>query len=565
MKKSLQENLISAIQIAYPNIKIDADTIEINKTTSAVHGDLYSNISMKLAKELKDNPINIANNISKNLQTKDNLKDIKVAAPGYINFYLNKDSKAEVISKINDNGVDISLQCTNKKIHIEYVSANPTGPLHVGHGRGMIVGDTTYNFLNLQGYEVCNEYYVNDAGRQIDLLLISVLLKHLNIEEHIFIDEKNDPEGKLLTYKGKYIEDVAIELKKFLKLFDKKKILNILNEPIDNTITYLKHHDNYLEIRKALVDYILDSYIKKDLEAVGIYFNSWFYESSLYKTGQLDDVLDKIKKKNLSYEKDGALWFKNKIFGEEKDRVLIKSNGDMTYFATDIAYHVYKFSRYDYLINIWGADHHDYAIRLKTALKALDYDVDNRLEIHLVQFANLIKSGESISMSTRSGEFYAISDLVREVGDNATRFFYLTKKKEHHLEFDVDVAVNQNKNNPVYYIQYAHARINKILTDSSNLTIMNSDYSKLNSSREIEIINHINNCEEVFTNAITNVKPDTITNYLYKLSQLFHSYYSETKILTDKVNGEKIELIKCIDKIIITGLKILKIEIMDKM
>ena len=279
----------------------------------------------------------------------------------------------------------------------------------------------------------------------------------------------------------------------------------------------------------------------------------------------MKSILKDIADKDLSYSKDGALWFRNTNFGEDKDRVLIKSNGDMTYFATDIAYHAYKFNKYDVLINIWGADHHDYATRLKTALKALGYDVDNRLQIHLVQFANLIRSGESISMSTRSGDFYPIQDLVKEIGNDAAKYFYLTKKKEQHLEFDVDLAIKKNKNNPIYYIQYAHARITKIMSDLENNHIQKEDLDNLNTKNEIILLEIINNYQITMNKAIVNIRPDLITNYLYKLSQAFHSYYAETKILSSKIKGERIMLIKCIDKIILNSLKVLDIKPMDRM
>ncbi len=565
MKDLLQEKLYLALQKTFPKINIEKNNLEIQNTSNPSHGDLYCNVAMQLAKSLKDNPINIAEMIVANIVKTKEVKQIKIAPPGYINFYLNKTNKAEIITKINNNKINIISKNEKKQVHIEYVSANPTGPLHVGHGRGMIIGDITRKFLTLQGHNVFNEYYVNDAGRQIDLLLVSVLLNHHNVDHHQYIDEKNDTEGKLLTYRGSYIKDISSKLENIMSSFESKKIMNLLNKPIDHTISYLKQHKDYLISRKKLVDHILDEYIKKDLKSVGISFDNWFYESSLYTSGLLDKVLKDIDNRNLSYEKDGALWFKNTKFGEEKDRVLKKSNGDMTYFATDIAYHIHKFNNYELLIDIWGADHHDYAVRLKTALSSLDYDVNNRLQIHLVQFANLVKSGESLSMSTRSGEFYAIDELVKEVGADATRYFYLIKRKEHHLEFDIDAALNQNKNNPIYYIQYAHARINKILKDSPEFNISDTDLSKLNSYQEKELIDHITNYSEVFENAITKIRPDIIANYLYKLSQLFHSYYSETKILTDTVHGERLELIKCIDKVILNGLEILEIKAMDRM
>ena len=429
----------------------------------------------------------------------------------------------------------------------------------------MILGEVTAKFLSYQGHKIIREYYVNDAGRQIDLLLVSVLLCHLGKNKHKFIDEESNDDGHLVTYKGDYVNDVATSLGHDLEKIDKDSVLSLLNEPIDSLISFLKKHKSYFDIRNALVNVIIEEYIKEDLSAVGINFDSWFRESKLYETGLLDEVLLNIKDKDLSYGKDGALWFKNTQFGDDQDRVLIKKNGDMTYFATDIAYHVHKFKSHDVLIDIWGADHHDYAQRLRTALKALDYDVDNCLQIHLVQFANLYKSGQSISMSTRSGEFHPIQDLVADIGRDATKFYYLIKKKEQHLEFDVDQAREENKNNPIYYIQYAHARITKILKDLDSKKVSGEDYNNLISKNEIEILGIIEKYQETLNKAIFEIRPDIITNYLYNLSKVFHSYYAETKILTEDIRGERIRLVRCVDKIILNGLKVLDIEPMDSM
>ena len=464
MSKEIKSEITNTIKKLYAtHDEIDSSIIEVNRTSDNSHGDLYTNVAMKLAKILKKNPLLVAEEISKTLNTINIIEKIEIAPPGYINFFLSKSNKFNELNRIINDDLLVLQESNKKNIHIEYVSANPTGPLHIGHGRGMIVGDATARFLSSQGHSVNREYYVNDAGRQIDLLLVSALLSYLNKEDHVFSDEKDNDDGRLVTYKGSYIKDVSSAISNVLKDINDQDVLNLLNEPIDVLINYLKNHKNYLNIRKSLVNVIIDQYIKKDLLSVNIEFDSWFNESDLYESGLLEEVLTEIDDKGLSYKKDGALWFKNTKFGEDKDRVLIKSNGDMTYFATDIAYHVYKFKHYDLLIDIWGADHHDYASRLTTAMKALGYDVKNRLQIHLIQFANLVRGSKSISMSTRSGDFYPIQDLVKEIGSDATKYFYLTKKKEQHLEFDVDLAIEKNKNNPIYYIQYAHARITKII------------------------------------------------------------------------------------------------------
>ena len=566
MSKQIKSKIVDTLTKLYGSVDaIDSLIIEVNRTTDTSHGDLYTNVAMKLAKLLRKNPLLIAEEISKNFEAIDSIEKIEIAKPGYINFFLTQSNKFNELNRIINDDLIILKESNKKNIHIEYVSANPTGPLHIGHGRGMIVGDTTARFLTYQGHSVNREYYVNDAGRQIDLLLVSTLLSYLNREDHVFSDEKESDEGLLVTYKGSYINEVSKIISSFLEEIDGKKVLSLLNEPIDTVIKFLKKHKNYLSIRKSLVNVIINDYIKEDLSSVNIEFDSWYYESDLYKTGLLNKILVDLENKKLSYKKDGALWFKNTKFGEEKDRVLVKSNGDMTYFSTDIAYHAHKFKQYDLLIDIWGADHHDYAIRLTNAMKALGYDVDNRLQIHLIQFANLIRGGKSISMSTRSGDFYPLQELVKEIGCDATKFFYLTKKKEQHLEFDVDLAIEKNKNNPIYYIQYAHARIKRIVDDLKQQVIEKEVLNNLNTKNENQLIELINLYQDTINKSIREIRPDIITNYLYKLSQVFHSYYAETKILSPEIKGEKILLIKCVDKIILNGFQLLDIEPMDVM
>ena len=566
MSEEIKSKLVDTLNKLYSSVvAVDSLIIEVNRTTDISHGDLYTNVAMKLAKILRKSPLLIAEEISENFELIHSIEKIEIATPGYINFYLTKSNKFNELNRIMNDDLMISKENNRKNIHIEFVSANPTGPLHIGHGRGMIIGDTTARFLSYQGHSVNREYYVNDAGRQIDLLLVSTLLSYLNKENHIFSDEKESNEGRLVTYKGSYIKDVSNNISDFLEEIDDQKVSDLLDEPIDTLINFLKKHENYLNIRKSLVDVIINNYIKEDLSSVNIMFDSWYYESDLYKTGLLKQILIDLENKNLSYNKNGALWFRNTQFGEEKDRVLVKSNGDMTYFATDIAYHAHKFKHYDLLIDIWGADHHDYAARLTNAMRALGYDVDNKLQIHLIQFANLIRGGKSISMSTRSGDFYPLQDLVNEIGRDATKFFYLTKKREQHLEFDVDLAIEKNKNNPIYYIQYAHARIKRIIDNLKQQIIEKEDLNNLNSKNENELIDLINLYQDTINKSIREIRPDMITNYLYKLSRVFHSYYADTKILSSEIKGERILLIKCVDKIILNGLRILDIEPMDVM
>ena len=536
------------------------DFVEVQKTTSESHGDYYSNIAMKLSKFLRKNPETIAKQIKAIILEKkyEQIKNIEVKKPGFINFFIENSARASIVTKIikSKNIFDGFKSMNPKKIHLEFVSANPTGPLHVGHGRGLIYGKTLCSILRTQGHDVHTEYYVNNIGKQIDILSISVVLSLMNLKK---------PFTDVDIYNGKYISTIASKLK--IKYED--KLIPLKNDLTkkDSFSSFLEYImvnlDSYLELRNSVIDIIIYEYIKIDLDELDVVFSNWFLESELIKNNFVYNILDKIKDKDLSYLKDGAIWFKSTKYGDDKDRVLVRANGALTYFATDIAYHSIKLKKYDQIINVWGSDHHGYVPRLLNALKGIGYDT-TKISIHLIQFANLYRDGEKISMSTRSGEFITLKSLIDEIGSDAINFFYIDKKIEQHLDFDINTALSKDKDNPVYYIQYAHARIEKIKS-KIDLNKLDFDNAQLLESKEQALLRLLNSYEDTFRMAINTLQPQMITNYLYKLSQSFHSYYGNIKIIDDEINYSRVSLIIAIQKVLKDGLNLFNINAPEDM
>ena len=444
--------------------------IKLQENKGKEHGDYASNIAMILAKSLGRDPKDLAENISKNFKLDDQILKIEVAGPGFINFFVSELTHSEILRTI-DSEKDKYGHNKSKlgKVLIEYVSSNPNGPLQVGHGRGAVFGSVLAKLLTAAGHEVDEEYYVNDYGRQMSILTVSVWLRYMQ-------NSKQDITMTALGYQGDYIKLIADELTKeskekyMLSGRNYQEILSLLKvqedeKDIDSLIMFMQKAlaGGFAEIRSFALDNMLNI-IKRDLMRFGVNHNLWFFESSLYSEKQEEDskakkAISELNEKNYVYEKDGALWFKSSEFKDDKDRVLQRSNSDHTYFSSDVAYHLDKYIRsYDRIINIWGSDHHGYLPRVKAAMKALGLDT-NKLEVVFIQFANLVRSGEKISMSTRSGEFITLRELLDEVTPEAARFFYINRKADQHLEFDLELAKEQSKDNPLYYIQYDHARI----------------------------------------------------------------------------------------------------------
>ena len=542
MKDIIKNMLADSIKKTYEDDKF-VELIEVqNVTAKNIKADYFTNISMKLAKELKINPIKIADQIVKNLSSFNDIQ-VDIVKPGYINFLVEDTKKNNIISLINKSD-DLLKNCKTEKklrINVEFVSANPTGPLHIGHGRGVIYGNIIAKFLIIQGHDVTKEYYVNDHGNQIRKLCLSILA-HIN-------ENYSGNEDDL--YQGDYTKEIALLLEKNnIKLPDIPKSL-------DEAHTTSSH----INIPNDTRDFIVKNMIRKikdQLDKLDIEFDNWFYETSLFDKANKykpEDLITKLRKSDDIYD-DGTDAI---LLKAEEPRVLVKSDGTYTYFATDLAYHYLKLKEYDRVIDIWGADHHGYIPRMEAGLKALGHDI-NKLDVHLIQFANLFRDGEKISMSTRKGQYVELDQLSDEIGKDAINFFYLTKNKDQHLDFDLDIAIKQNKNNPVYYIQYAHARIEKILNEVNDYKSKEYDFSSLNHELEKELISTLIKFEEVSNKTIMGLQPQLMTHYLQKLAQCFHSYYANIKILNDgKADYSKIHLIAAVQKVIKCGLDLLNI------
>ena len=468
----MQQKIINQLTLIVDELIKSSDVSDINyeirlqENKDKEHGDYASNIAMILAKDLSANPKNLAEQISKDFPLDNDILKVEVAGPGFINFFVSEATHAEVLKNIDSEKAKYGHSKQKAgKVLIEYVSSNPTGPLHVGHGRGAVFGSVLANLLKAAGHEVDEEYYVNDYGRQMNILAASVWLRYLqNSNENISMSA--------LGYQGDYIKLIAEGLfkenkeKYQLSDNDQDSILPILKEQedekdIDTLISFMQSvlGEGFFEIRSFALDNMLDI-IKSDLINFGVKHNLWFFESSLYVgekggSSKADKAISDLSSNDFVYEKDGAIWFKSSELRDDKDRVLQRSNGDHTYFSSDVAYHLDKYNRsYDRIINIWGSDHHGYLPRVRAAMGASGMDI-NKLEVVFIQFANLVRNGEKVSMSTRSGDFITLRELINEVTPEVARFFYINRKADQHLEFDLELAKEQSKDNPLYYIQYA--------------------------------------------------------------------------------------------------------------
>ncbi len=554
--------------------------IQIVRGKNKEHGDFASNIAMMLAKSANTTPRELAEKILKHIVDDPSINKIEIAGPGFLNFYLRSDHQAEILNQIinEQDKFGHSNEFAGKKVQIEFVSANPTGPLHVGHGRGAAYGATIANILETQGYEVYREYYVNDAGRQMDILTISVWLRYLDLCG----DEFEFPSN---AYQGDYIWDIAASLhreygnqyhyatKEWMQLLppdepdggDKE----IYIDAIINKCKELLNGKGYEIFSEHSLNTILDD-IKDDLEKFGVHFNQWYSEKSLVNN-KVQIVLNTLKDNGHTYMKDGAMWFRSTSFYDEKDRVLVRENGQATYFASDIAYHLEKFERkFDLLIDIWGADHHGYMARVKAAIKALGKNPE-QLQILLVQFANLYENGKKLAMSTRSGEFVTLRQLRKQVGKDAARFFYVMRKCEQHLDFDLNLATSESNDNPVYYLQYAHARICSIF-DKANIKpnhseLINADPSPLTEEQEKTLINTLDQYPEKIMHAAKQLSPHLIVNYLREVANAFHSFYNTHQVLVDdeKIRYARLKLIRATQIILHNGLSLLDVSAPERM
>ena len=551
IKKINQQNIIS-------------DSVE--RTRDYKHGDFTSNIAMRAAKSLRKNPRALAEEIADNIPQDKLINKIEIAGPGFINFHLDNSAYHLEIRDILYNKKKSNQK--KEKILLEFVSANPTGPLHVGHGRHAAYGASLGNILEAVGYDVTREYYVNDAGRQMDILCISVII-HLLKKKNIKI--KMPSSG----YQGQYIKTISETIKQKIKI--DQTILSKFLPSIDDAEDPEKYIDDLIENTKNIIgikDFnkirnqsleSIKSGIRVDLEEFGVIFDSWFSEQKLENKGDIDKVLKILDENNYLFEKEGAIWFKAKDHGDEKDRVVVRENKNKTYFTSDIVYHHDKKVRgYDVLIDILGSDHHGYIARVKAGLEAMNHN-PNDLQVELVQFVSLFRDGEKLSMSTRSGEFVTLRQLREEVGNDAARFFYIMRSNEQHLDFDLELAKSKSNENPVYYIQYAHARIASVLRQLKEQSL---DHDKDNGSSNLDLLSTkkernlmvaLSKYYEVINTAAKNRSPHSLAQYLRDLANEFHSYYNDSTFIVDDENlrDARLNLIIATQIIISSGLELL--------
>lgn len=531
---SIKNELEIIVKNTINKLEIDEEvTIEIPKNKN--NGDYSTNIALKLTKKLKQNPMEIANTIIKNIDNNNIIKKVEAIAPGFINFYIDEDYLLEKLNEILDkkNNYGKSNYGQNKKINLEYVSANPTGLLHIGHCRGATYGDNLARILTFIGYDVTREYYVNDAGNQMNNLGISIKERY----KELCHQSCNIPED---GYHGKEIITLAQNI--YDNYQDKK-----LNEDIE----FFKQEG---------LEHLLDK-IKKDLDMYRTNFDVFTSEQSLYDNGMVDIVLDRLKKTNKCYIEDNALWLKTRDYGDEKDRVLIKNDGNYTYFLPDIAYHMDKYRRgYEEMIDVFGSDHHGYINRLKSAITILGED-PSKLDIKILQMVRLIKNNEEVKLSKRTGKTLTLTDLVEEVGINATRYFFSSKSLDSQMDFDLDLATKQSNENPIYYIEYANARICSILNKYHKYDKKIENYRNIKEIDTYIILKKLYEFEDIVISAGKNKLPHLIANYVYELASLFHSYYAKNKIITDneEKTQEKIMLIKAIKIVLNNALDLIGI------
>ena len=563
------KNLQNIVSENYPNF--DKNKLEINRTTRKEFGDFSSNIALRLSSLESKSALSIANELAAKLRLCIS-NTIKVEGPGFINFYIDNKSKAQVLKKIIEEKDEYGkpIEKSYKNINIEFVSANPTGPIHVGHGRGAVLGDSLANILKFCGYNVAKEYYINDAGRQIDILTISVLLRTLNK----FDSNIKFPES---AYQGDYIFTLVDtiggshlkQLKDLTKSDMTPKVENDDNEKIlDFYINFFKKNfEGYSNLQNQFLNFQVNE-CKKDLQSLGINYDHWFSEKQLHENKQIDRVIQKLDKAGHLISKDNALWFDSKKFGDDKLRVIVRDNGDKTYFASDLAYHEIKLQKYDQSINIWGADHHGYIKRVINGIKALKLD-EKKLEIILVQFANLKKNNEVLPMSTRKGEFFKLTDLVKEVGVDATRLFYLLRKSDQHMDFDIDLAKDNTKDNPVYYVQYAYARCRNLIKKSkfNSYTSADNNFDLLNLEQELLILDKLDEFPDIIKTVSLKFTPHILVDYLRSLSKLFHNYYASVQIISQDVDlsNTRLSLVYGVSLTIKNGLNLLGISSPENM
>ncbi len=586
MKKRLETLLQSAVDTLKAQGGLAAElspTIVVERTRDARHGDFANNVAMVLAKSAGTNPRQLAEKIIAALPADPSIVKTEIAGPGFINFFIDPKAQFRIVPDILETGREFGLSNigAGQSVQVEYVSANPTGPLHVGHGRGAAYGSVVANLFKAAGFSVHREYYVNDAGRQMDILAASVWLRYLEECGEVLTFPSNG-------YRGEYIRDIAQELHKSKSVSLRHPILAVLadlppDEPqggdkethIDAVVARAKEllgPEGYGQVFDAGLKSILDD-IREDLAEFGVEYDEWFSERGLADSGAVERALERLRSGGHLYEKDGAIWFASSALGDEKDRVVVRENGQMTYFASDIAYHMNKLERgFDRIINIWGADHHGYIPRVKAAIEALRGDKD-KLDVLLVQFAVLYRGEERVQMSTRSGEFVTLRQLRNEVGKDAARFFYVMRKSDQHMDFDLHLATSKTNENPVYYVQYAHARICSVFRQLDekglprDLRLGMDNLERLSESHESALLATLARYPEVLESAALQQSPHHLIHYLRELAAELHGYYNAHQFLVDDagLRDARLNLIAAVRQVLVNGLRLLDVSAPESM
>ena len=578
MKEQLRQIIKTALtqlisQKSLPELVLPE--IQIDRTKDKSHGDFACNIAMMLARQAKMNPRQIATLLIEELPETKFITQVDIAGPGFINFTLSADAAQEIVKTVLQAGEQFgqSQLGAGKSVQVEFVSANPTGPLHVGHGRGAAYGSAVSNLLSTAGFKVHREYYVNDAGRQMDILATSVWLRYLEACGEKLVFPSNG-------YKGDYVLTIANDIKTEQGDTFVKAVADVFesvaaDEPaggdkeqhIDDLIAKaqdLLGDEAYRQVFDAGLQSIL-SEIRQDLSDFGTDYEEWFSERSLMEMGVVDKVITQLKAVDMLYEQGGAWWFRSTQFGDEKDRVVVRNNGQTTYFASDIAYHLNKYQRgFDTVIDIWGSDHHGYIPRVKASLAAAGEDVE-RLKVLLVQFAVLYRGSEKVAMSTRSGQFVTLRELREEVGKDAARFFYVLRSADQHMDFDLELAKSQSNDNQVYYVQYAHARVCSVFRELSERGLAwdkaegEQALSRLTEEHEQAIMSMLSRYPEVINSAAVNYTPHLLAHYLMDLARDFHTYYNAHQFIVDdhELSQARLTLITAVKQVISNGLGVL--------
>jgi arginyl-tRNA synthetase len=572
-RSHLAQLFADALETAIPEQR--GAVIALERPRQAGHGDYACNLALQLAKPLKRNPRDIAQALVRALPPSPLVARAEVAGAGFINLFLTPTAKQRVVHEILAQGerygrIDFGQ---GKKVQVEFVSANPTGPLHVGHGRGAAFGASLANVLDAAGFAATREYYVNDAGRQMDILALSTWLRYLELNGLSVSFPPN-------AYQGEYVRNMAQSIAQAhgRRYVHTPAALLESVTPADQDVE--AHLDGLIANAKKVLgedyayvhDFVLTEQLgdcRNDLLEFGVTFDHWFSEKSLYDSGQVERALEKLQQAGYLYVQDGAKWFRGSAFGDEKDRVVQRENGQYTYFAADIAYHLNKFERgFELVIDVWGADHHGYVPRVKGALQALGLNPE-QLTVALVQFAVLYRDGKKASMSTRGGEFVTLRELRSEVGNDAARFFYVLRKSDQHLDFDLDLAKSQSSDNPVYYVQYAHARICSVLEQwgEDEARLRSADLGALASEQELQILRLLMDYPAVIEDAARDLAPHLVAFYLKDLAAAFHSYYNSTHFLVDdeRMRLARLSLILAVRQVLASGLRLLGVSAPTKM